>query len=67
MLKAKQKTDLASRILSLQAECERLIDEEAERQAVPGVPTSSIRNLLIAHWPGNPFMAALAILQNERN
>jgi hypothetical protein len=34
----------------------------------PGVPVQTIRQMLTARYPNNPFGAALAILQNnERN
>jgi hypothetical protein len=59
--------NLATRIRSLQAECERLIDDEAERQKQPGVPVGSIRTLLTAHYPNNIFAAALNLLNQKGN
>jgi hypothetical protein len=70
MLKAKLKsnqTDLARRILQLRDECERLIDEEAERTTPPGVPTISVRQIITAYFPDNPWANALHILQTQKD
>jgi hypothetical protein len=64
--KQNQTDTLASRIVQLRNDCQSFLDEEARRQSVPGVPVTSIRQILTARHPNNVFEAVLAILENER-
>ena len=65
----KQTDTLKSRIEQLRIDCDAFIDKKAEemRQDAMGVPLPTIRNLLTVRYPGNPWAAAMAILEKDEN
>ena len=63
----KQTDTLKSRIEQLRIDCDAFLDKKAEEMRQPGVPVSSIRQILTVRYPGDPCRAALAILEKDEN